>query len=443
MEKIKKLKDKYLKSVKDWNFIVILSIAILLFGYNEYINIALMVIIGLVVSRLNIEKSLLSYIYLYFFEEVLCLNNLYGLTIIIVYPIIAIKLIYNIIKNKYTAYDKETIIFILFAFITAISLITNTISKATLVIDMNVTILLMFSTIIRNSYSKDEIKKLLEKIFLVIIFATINSIIYGLIHNGFMYEKRDQKITIRFKGAYEPNYTAVYLNIAIVSIIYLWNKFKPKISALILALFLIALIFTKSTTGLICFIIILMLLVFKNFTYIKQKAKEILNGKNKKVIISIFIIALLLLVMIEIHYRIFTDKLLIVFNKIKSGDLNAATSGRLLIAQSFMEDLKKEGIVNKIFGNGPQSFKVYSNYFHGFKYAHNIYIDLIYSFGIIGSIIAITYIFIKTKKSVFLGTEITDKKYKDLLLFSKLVLLISGLALSLHCEIIFLVFYLL
>ncbi len=443
MEKIKKLKNEYLKLVKDWNFIVILSITVLLFGYNDYINILLLAVMIVVISKLNVEKLLLSYIYLYFFEEVLCLNNLYGLTIIIIYPIIAIKLIYNIIKNKYNIYDKETIIFIFFAFITAISLITNTISKATLIIDMNVTILLMFSTIIRNSYSKDEIRKLLEKIFLVIIFATINSILYGLIHNGFMYEERDQKITIRFTGTYEPNYTAVYLNIAIVSIIYLWNKFKPKISALILAIFIIALIFTKSTTGLICFIIILMLLALKNLTYIKQKAKEILKGKNKKVIISIFIIALLILMIIEMHYRIFTDKLLIVFNKIRSGDLNAATSGRLLIAQSFIEDMEKEGIVNKIFGNGPQSLKVYSNYFHEFKYAHNIYVDLIYSFGIIGSIIVITYIFIKTKKSVFLGMEITDKKYKDLLLFSKLVLLISGLTLSLHCEIIFLVFYLL
>ena len=238
---------------KKWNFVVAFTVLTLLFGFNQYLDYLLVAAMAAVILALNPKQLLYAYVYLYFFEEVLSFPNLYGITIVILSPLIAVKLLYILIKRKIVPKTRELLIFGFFLFSSGIALISGNFGKATLVVDMTVAIVLMFSMVIRQYRNKDEIVK---ELFLTIIIAVTNAVVYGLAHNNFMDEVRSDAVIWRFNGTYEPNYMAMFLNLSLFSLIRLRSYFGIPLSIAIFIVNFAALAYTKSTTGLICFLFV-------------------------------------------------------------------------------------------------------------------------------------------------------------------------------------------
>ena len=233
----------------------------------------------------------------------------------------------------------------------------------------------------------------------------------------------------------------MFINIAIISILCLWENYKKIIAALILSILILGLLFTKSTTGLFCLLIILFIFIIRNWQTILEKIKRESTQKYGKILLLAIILASIVLVCTEVKYKFITDKLIIVFEKAKVGNLNNATSGRIPIIKSFYKSFSKKPLYNQLFGNAPQSLKVYNTYFFKSNYSHNLYIDLFYSFGIIGGSIATIFILVKTFKRMLLGNK-SEISNNDLLFYARLTLLITGIGLSIHGEVIFLILFL-
>lgn len=431
---------------KKWNFVVAFTVLTLLFGFNQYLDYLLVAAMAAVILALNPKQLLYAYVYLYFFEEVLSFPNLYGITIVILSPLIAVKLLYILIKRKIVPKTRELLIFGFFLFSSAIALISGNFGKATLVVDMTVAIVLMFSMVIRQYRNKDEIVK---ELFLTIIIAVTNAVVYGLAHNNFMDEVRSDAVIWRFNGTYEPNYMAMFLNLSLFSLIRLRSYFGIPLSIAIFIVNFAALAYTKSTTGLICFLFVLMLKVIKNAGVIRSLIRKQLTGSDKvnaaldiTITVLMMVMTVIVICIIEMKYHIISEKLLLIVNRIRTGNISSATSGRLPIIKKFYQEFRAKPLINILFGNAPQSLKVYSKYFGDYKYAHNMYVDLFYCFGLVGGTISLGFILRQTFCHRFLS-ETLEQQSKSLIFFERLILLLSAIGLSMHCEVLTLVLFLL
>lgn len=429
-----------------WNFVVAFTVLTLLFGFNQYLDYLLIAAMAAVILALNPRQLLCAYIYLYFFEEVLCFENLYGLTIVILSPIIALKLLYTIFKRKIIPKPREMLIFGFFMFSSGIALISGNFGKATLVVDMTAAIVLMFSMVMKQYKDKDE---LITELLLTIIIAVTNAVVYGLAHNNFMNEVRSDSVIWRFNGTYEPNYMAMFLNLSLFALLRLRSYFGIPLSLAIFAVNFAALAYTKSTTGLICFVVILTLKILKNAGVIRSLIRKQLTGSdrvNAALDITITVLTLLMTVIviciIEMKYHIITEKLFLIISRIRSGNISSATSGRLPIIKKFYQDFREKPMINILFGNAPQSLKVYSKYFGEYKYSHNMYVDLFYSFGIVGGLISLIFILRQTFTHRFLS-ETLQQQSRSLIFFERLILLLSAVGLSMHCEALTMLLFLL
>lgn len=438
--------EDQIRNIREWKWIIVLSFLCLLCGYHDYLDIVLVCLMEVIILTCNITQLFYSFILLYFFEEVICLDNLYGLSLLVLTPIIGLRLLLYMFRHKILPSGKD---FGLMAFILGsgvVALLTGHFAKATLVVMMNMIIVVLFGSVMRRA--KDR-KKIIEGIFMTIAAASTASVVYGFIHNNYMIEVRPEKTIMRFNGAYEPNYTALFSNMGILSAFYLRKKMGTVWAGFIIVFNLLSIILTRSTTGLAALVIIMFMLTVLHFREIKQFLNRIVRASDRKnrIINSIIIGAmalevLALVVIVELHTHLISEKLMMVINRASSGNIEGATSGRIPIAKAFLKSLNSKSLPGRLFGNGPQSMKVYTEYFGDYKYAHNTYIDILYSFGYLGGCSIFIFLLYRYIKNRFLGYTIRSRMEKELLGLTRLVLLISGLMLSLHCETIFLVLFL-
>lgn len=439
--------DRQVKNAKEWKWLIILSALSLLFGFHEILNAAVIALMIVCLMMMNIEELFFSFIFLYFFEEVYCFENIYGISIIVMTPLIALRLLWHMYRNKIMPKKKEFIIFGFTCFSGIMSLLSHNFGKATLVVIMTITVALLFKIILQKQSNP---AKILDGLAMSIAIASTGTVLYGFLHNNYLNENRGDRFILRFNGAYEPNYTALFCNLGILSSFYYRKKIGYFWSGYMILINLIGLLLTRSTTGLGVFAIILLIVTIRNINYIKRTLKRFLKGQDRfNTFINLFIFILIFIELAAIVFifeyktNFISGKLIMIIERVRSGNISSASSGRLPIIRAFLKSLNEENILIKLFGNAPQSLKVYSKYFDAYKYAHNTYIDLIYSFGYIGGTVILLLSLFKTVKRYFLGKQIKRKERIEFLLFSRLILLISGIMLSLHCEVITIILFLL
>ena len=75
------------------------------------------------------------------------------------------------------------------------------------------------------------------------------------------------------------------------------------------------------------------------------------------------------------------------------------------------------------------------------KYSHSSYIDFIYNFGLIGTIIIISYIIDGFRKNKLLNIKLAEKDAEYVRII-KIAMLVTSITLPLSNEVIFLLFFL-
>lgn len=444
----------------------ILSLIVLLFNINIWVGIFLTVFLSIAILFLDVRNMLCVYIFLSFFDEILICDKISGSISRIILVLILIKLVYKIIKENIKPNWKDV-------FSTLFVLLSLLVGWLTLKVDIESittmgTILsfIIFSIVLEKEENTD---KTFGVLLTTIVVAVTISILYGLIFNNFMICISNHEVVLRFKGTYEPNFMALFINLGIISLFGIKKDINKYLYIALLSIFFMSIFLTISITGLIvCGIILLLYVAFNRKEY-----KEILIILITSGIIGILISLGTTYIFKNINHKTEVSKETIEkqdgkpnnvefepqnvinnendwlkrFDKMNeilaNGDLDTLTSGRLPLIREFIMASFNRDIVNILLGNGPATKKIFSRYFNSYKYSHNTYIDLFYNFGIIGSIIILIYIGNIFIKNNYFGIKLINSNYSKSLKLLRICILIFAMALSLYTKRMILVFFLL
>ena len=464
-------------------FLYILFPLLLLYNFNEYVNTGICIYVIVLSVLLNVENLFYLFISLFFFDDILIYEPLGGSITRIVMFFAIIKLTYYLIKhiNQLKIKKSDICIIVFFVVSNFIGYIVSGFNLEGITILLNVVCFIFFSIYFRTGYNEND---LFEKILKLILISVLMACFYGLLHLNFMKELTSEMTILRFNGTYEPNFMCFYINLAFISFLSLKSKFNNKLYDLIGILLITFAGLTISITGILILSIILITYIFWNKKSIKKTSLYL--GK-------LIVIALLIFSFVQITPKLLNNLKIVKEDKIaqneeapkiennqelipqndqeesntsineneedsitvedsgvkgrftelisfiKRGDLDKLTSGRLPLAKEFISKSFNRPIMQVFFGNGPTTKELFTNFFFKKNYSHNSYLDLLYNFGLIGVVVIITYISIKSNQ--FLTNYNVLKEYNKWLKLIKIVILIYGLSLSLYTKRMVLLFF--
>ncbi|MCG4662735.1 hypothetical protein L0P73_19360 [[Clostridium] innocuum] len=421
---------------------------ILLIGYNSFFNVVLVLYTLFISLKLNSKVLFYVYIFMSFFEEVTIVNFLGGSISRIIMIVLIFKLASSIYRNKYEINMKLLAILLYFILSCVMGWIFNRVNFADISILLNVIVILLYGDYIYH-YKQDERVSIIKVLKKIIVYGVFIAILYGFAHFAFIQEVTANLTNLRFKGTYEPNFMSLFINIGLSILLFdKDNIFQFKERFLLMIFFVIALWMTVSITGILVFVAVLLYYLYvKNKCYIR---KTIINYKKIIILIALLLVSTgiagftYLEVISRSQHEPITEKetnnrFLFLYETLKKGDLNTFTSGRI----SLMEDFYRASIDRNVFemalGNGPSTKVVYSNFFQKDKFAHNTYLDFLYSFGIVGFIVNMIYIIKVLQRNTFLGIKLD---HNDSITILRYVYITFGMALSLYSKRVVFLFFL-
>ena len=419
-----------------FRFLFMLFIPVLLMRFNTGLDILCALFIIFILFQLDLKQLFQAFIFLHLFEESIYIGSTSSVSILVFCPLIAVRLLALFLQKKMYLRKKHLLILGFYLISLLMALLSGTLGRASLVIFMNVLIILMFSITLKQEYSAQEIFETMVKTLLI---STTLIIVYGFARFRFYNEARDGIRIPRFMGTYEPNYTAVYMNMGILSALHLKKELgKPLANALLLIHFA-ALVLTQSTTGIVTLFVVLFFEILRYFIRLFRTfhASLMNKGEQERRITTALYGSLFLILIVSAFGGLYAaglmNKIIGVVGKIFSGNFDSATSGRIPIMRSFLRNFFYKGNINVFFGNGPQAFKIYTGYFKKFMYSHNTYVDLLYSFGLIGGAAAVLSALVILFRGRFLDENLSGQQKKTLFLM-RLMPLIFAAGLAIHAE---------
>lgn len=415
--------------------ILLLSLPLLIITTeNVFLDLILIAYTLIISYKLRLDELFLLYIYMFFFEEVTVVNILGGSLSRIIMVILLIKLSITFFKNRMKLDYKAIFILIFFILSCIVGIIARGLDFGDISIVINIAVIILYRAHLNR---KKDIKSFAINLKEIILYAVFVSIIYGLIHMQFLQEITANLVTLRFRGTYEPNFMAFFLNIGLVVLMFDREKYFNKNEKIFFGvIFLTALWMTKSMTGYIVFVFIFIYFLFS----VKQFSLKKFIIARKKILIIFTLIGTLLLggsvyyleTLSNTSDEVQTDnRFLFLYETLKKGDLDTFSSGRISIIESFASESINRPMIEVFLGNGPSSKPTFVKFFEKDKFAHNSYIDFLYSFGILGGLICIIYICKTIYNKKMFNKELA--KY-DAFIVMRYVCLIFALTLSLYSK---------
>lgn len=477
--------------------ILIYSIVIFLFNLNSALDIILAIFVAVCFFKANIIELLSGYIFFSFFDDAIHFELLGGSLSRLLMVIIFLKLLYLIVKDKLKPGKKEIIIFSFIGFQIVFSMLIGTFSFGDIIIAVNILLFLMFSIV--GKKEKELFENTLKKLLIYIVAGVFIAIIYGLLKFNFLYEETGTLQVYRFSGTYEPNFMGMYINMAIIIILFS-ERLNKYIKALALVVLVGTLGMTLSVTGVIVACIIFFMYIMKKGEFLKRTgyilgigiSSLLLFGMSQYVFNVINTMRLNNSIQVEegteevveettseetvsmeeqqentdtdinstqqqteevekdtqeITVDVIEDNTAIkrgksLIKNFKEGDFDTLTSGRLPIYKSFLKASFSRNMKEVMFGNGLSDEQLYCDFFGREKEAHNSYLNCLYNFGIIGFILIVIGIVIVMKRNSFFNMNLQNTKYEKTVSMLRIMFLIYAVVLSLYTKKMVLVFFL-
>lgn len=383
---------------------------LLLINFNSNLNIIIISLLVLSFIFCNLKHNFYMYIFFMPFDEILVIPML-GSIYRVFQLIIIIKFFYLGLKGKveFTFKRSDFLLLVFLGGYVSCSFINyKDINILGLVINILIVIMLR-----RCFY--ENLDHHLSKIFKLFIISTCTAIVWGLIHRNFILGGDQEIHMMRFSGTQEPNVMALYINIALLFLLYIDWSFKRKIITFIFLY--TGLFLTVSMSGLMLNVIVLSLYLILN--------------KNIKLYINYIVwltISVLSIIWLKDYLSVLDVPLARLQEKISfvlQGNYNSATTGRANLNSIYLNEFNQLNIYQKLFGIFTFNNKNILSYlnFNKINVSHNTYIDMLFSLGILGSFLFLGYAI----KNLF--SKITSEYFKCLLLL-KLIIFISGFTLS-------------
>ncbi|MBK3494248.1 hypothetical protein JFL43_05130 [Viridibacillus sp. YIM B01967] len=224
-------------------------------------------------------------------------------------------------------------------------------------------------------------------VIIYFITGVFISIIYGVLDFLEKYGTlMTNNATIRFKGgAGDPNYFSMYIMISLFLLLFLVNRETKKllkfIYPLVFVLFVAFGVLSLSRMFLLVISLLLMLLLIKIIFKMK---------KNKKILFFIISVISILFLFSIFFIADFTSIINVLLSRFTDfiGDPSALTSNRNVLAEQYLQLLMSD-TKDMIFGIGIQDYHLRS----GIQLqAHNIILELLVVWGIVGFLVFILFV---------------------------------------------------
>lgn len=126
--------------------------------------------------------------------------------------------------------------------------------------------------------------------------------------------------------------------------------------------------------------------------------------------------------------------------RVTSGDWDKLTSGRYGLFRMKLSDFGALPLWQKLVGTGPDAQLTYQPNARQRNYAHNSWLDALYSFGFIGFALLVCWIVRSMRGNLFAGIRLTGSTALAVQL-ARVALMLGGLTLSMHINRTFLFFF--
>lgn len=469
-----------LLSLKEMIFI--LGVILSFFSYSQYLDYVVTLIILLLAIFINIENLLYLYLCLSFFDDVLILDVLGGSISRIILFVLMIRSIFYLLKNKVFITKKYLSIIFFFLISVFVSIFLKKFTFECFTIFLNVLTLILLLVVTKHFESSKN--QILENLFITVVVSVLFACFFGIIHNNYLLEEISSSLKIyRFSGTYEPNFMCLYIDMAIVALFSLRNKINEKKYYFLLILFIVFAGMTLSVTGLMCLFIVMICYFYQ----IRENKKDIIKVILSGVLAIIFFIPINYLIsqidtlrlhevpniQNEINQEIsnsnsseqetnqhqmidnyidensidasnedvnqaddiaessFVVRINQLITDFSNGNFDQLTSGRLPLFKTFVCASFDRNIIEVLFGNGPTTKMLFTNFFYDYNYSHNTYADLLYNFGVIGFALVMCFIVNMFKqKQIY----VSNKNYSNGLFLMRILVLCMALGLSMYTK---------
>lgn len=352
--------------------LIIYNIFILMYVVNGQIAVLFLFLIYLIIILLVPEKAIVFGLSSIPFIGVLRFNGLPLINLILLFSILRVMFPIRI-KN----HSQRTFL-IMICFLAVYDIVHYFFINLPS-ISFIIEVIVYFSIYLTSTIST-HVKKAEAAIYYnAFILGSIGSAIFGLVSKYIKFKTIDSLFVInntidRFSGASEdPNYFAFMLVMSIIFTLYLIEENRNKI---LLKYFLIVFFTYMGLLTQSRIYIVLILLVYG------LRGISILTFKIKLKANTVIIICLTLL-FISLYSNNIMDILGNVISRFETDSVSDLTSGRNIIFSNYLDYYKSSPLVS-LFGIGIIKYNIRSGMY---IYAHNLYIELLVSFGIIGLIL--------------------------------------------------------
>lgn len=434
-----------IKIEKDWSWIfaaILLSVVCIFSQLNPIFDIFI-TIVFLIVAFLFIKSDEFVLIYavlavfaprLYLFRGGVSLVNVF----------ILIYLLYIIVFKEKKQLGIAANLAIILLILYGIFVVFPINYKVVPIVNYTASILLLLSLL-----KKLQSTILLKKFLITISISSVAACIYGVFNiNSKSFSDNVSTIELiqnRFKGvSSDPNYMAITLLFGLLGVLLISNQYKIiKIGLVtILSYFLFT---TQSTTS-----IISLLLITAIYLIMKKKQVKLIGLYFTFIVFLIVIILfwneLYLYIISNESASLFAKRITLQINDVLIGNSKDIGSGRLVIAEGYLNYFIKQNPLNIIFGGnlcgvfgiGDFVFQIFPG-----RYAtHNTQIDLLFSIGLLGWSI-FSFIFIKSLINSWTMYFKTNEIVYKIIFILKSVILVYTFSLSFFPSWMILLFYLL
>lgn len=362
----------------DKKIIYFFSIILLFFNYSVVLNIIFLLIITLISIFTPLKNNLLIFIFLIPFGSLLVIDGV-GSIYRVIQLIIIIKYLIMIINRKSElkfTFFQYLIITVLFLYSIFEVFIYHNIIGFTVLI--NVLIMAMHNEL-------HDRNQLLNNVYTCFLYSVISGIVYGLVHQNFMDRWVEGIGYIKqFNGTYEPNFMALYINIGIIII--LTNKYSTLKKIIGLLVLYFGLIITFSLSGMILNLISVISIFFLyslEKKYLLRNIKYVFIYSLPALFISFFVVNT------DLFYPV-KRRVLNTISNLIIGNYSKATSSRTDLANLYIHEWNQLSIVSKTFGMAHFSFYNFlksKTTLSFLQYSHNSYLDMLFTFGVIWTVI--------------------------------------------------------
>lgn len=125
-----------------------------------------------------------------------------------------------------------------------------------------------------------------------------------------------------------------------------------------------------------------------------------------------------------------------------TGNWDLLSSGRLGLWTEKLKDFAALPLWQKLIGTGPAPALTYMPLAYTLSYTHNSYLDMLYSFGILGFLLICWYLVQTTRKRRFMGVSLAGSDAGQALFYLRITLLLEMCSLTIYLNRVVLFFFL-